>query len=224
MRSVGGLATYFVFSVVVAAVLAAILPALLLPYVVVAVIGGFLLLRDQLRGDVPRFSEQEKERMISQYLETLGTARDDARAEAEEARKELWYVDAVVDMDDVERKWTEREGPFAGPDDIPWLRVPNPYFVLPLPKLVQWGFVSALDVREALRWANSPTPPVQWRNPPMMRVVGLMGWPEAEAWARIGLLFWSMPVKSPTPADAQVEASCRAQGQVYDVPRPASLG
>jgi hypothetical protein len=218
----GRLATYVVFSIVVAAILAGILPALALLYVAIAVAGGFLLLAGRLPGRVSRRREQDFRPLLDGYISRVGTAFEHARAEAEAVRREPWHVDAVVDMRDVERKWGEANL-LARPSDAQWLIVPNPYFVLPLPKLVGWNFASAVEVREALRWADSPTPPVRWRNPEMIRVVGLMGWPETEVWARIGLFFWRMPAEAPSPSEAEAEAGCRARGSVFDVPRPASL-
>lgn len=47
MRAVGSLAAYVLFTVAVAAVLASILPVLLLPYLVVAVVGGVIFLAGQ---------------------------------------------------------------------------------------------------------------------------------------------------------------------------------
>jgi hypothetical protein len=230
MRAVGGLAAYVLFTVAVSAVLASILPALLLPYLVVSVVGGVIFLAGQRPGatstpkaansllDDPKWGP-----MAQNYLRETASAEQAARLKAEAVHGEPWYADAVVDMSEVQRKWAEREGPFAAPNDVRWLTVPNPYFVLPVPKLVEWGFASAVDVREALRWANSPTPPMRWRNRAIVRVVGLMGWPDTEVWARIGLYFWSKHSEAPSPDDARAEATARSQGQVFDVPKPASL-
>ncbi len=230
MRAVGGLAAYVLFTVAVSAVLASILPALLLQYLVVAVVGGVIFLVGQRPAatSTPKapnslLNDPKWGPIAQNYLRDNASARQAARLEAEAVHQEPWYADAVVDMSEVERKWVEKEGPFPGPYDQPWLTVPNPYFVLPLPKLVEWGFASAVEVRQALRWANSPTPPMRWRNRSIVRVVGLMGWPEPEVWARMGLYFWSNPSEAPSPDAALAEAAARSQGQVFDVPKPASL-
>ncbi len=102
--------------------------------------------------------------------------------------------------------------------------VPNPYFVLPLPKLVTWGFATPVEIREAARWSDCPTPPVRWQNPRLRKLLNQMGWSDAEAYARIGLFFWHTDGPVPEPRTASIEADMRRQNLVYDVPRPASLG
>jgi hypothetical protein len=151
-------------------------------------------------------------------------ARISARAEAdgEEARRvraEPWHADAVVDLNQVAARWFAAGHAMA--DTI--LIVPNPYFVLPLDAIVKWGFATAVEVREAVRWAVSTTPPVRWQNPPLRERLNCMGWSDPEAYARIGLFFWRTDPEAPDPASAAIEAKVRADGQVYDVPRPASL-
>jgi di/tricarboxylate transporter len=76
VRSIARLATYVVFSVVVAAILAAILPALALLYVAIAVVGGFMLLAGPSPGPVSRRSEQGFRALRDDYV---NAARDRAR-------------------------------------------------------------------------------------------------------------------------------------------------
>jgi hypothetical protein len=193
-----------------------LVPGLLPVYAVIAVIGGWGALaaaRDKLRhhaiqgiieaGSKYHFAELER-----------------ASGVASQVKQERWFVDSVVDMEDVGRRRALTGHIWAEPGDL----IPNPYFVLPLPKLVAWDFATAVEVREAVRWANSPTPPVRWQNPPLREHLNLMGWSNAEAYARIGLLFWHTddPAR-PSPIDASIEAKMRRQNRVYDIPRPASL-
>ena len=147
-----------------------------------------------------------------------------ARAEADGrsarmVRAEPWYADAIVDLDAVAARWFVEGHGLADST----LTVPNPYFVLPLDALVKWGFASAVEVREATRWATSPTPPVRWQNPLFRERLNFMGWSDPEAYARVGLFHWGTDPVTPDPRAAAVEAKIRAAGQVYDVPRPASL-
>jgi hypothetical protein len=252
MRTIRGAAGYVFGTVVIGAILAAIAPMLVLPYIVIAVIGAIFGWVDggkagpaassspsgpkwgepsQRRGDVsprrggppPAFSKANLDSMMTGYMASRTKVYETCEAKAASVRQQPWFADAQVDMDSVNAKWSMAYGPIASETDLPWLLVPNPFFVLSLPKLVEWRFVSPLYVREALRWANSPTPPIRWQNPRMTRVINLMGWSPTEVWARIGLLFWSMAPEAPTPADAQAETEARSRGQVFDVPRPVAL-
>ncbi|MGO9178972.1 MAG: hypothetical protein ACLQBX_13565 [Candidatus Limnocylindrales bacterium] len=140
--------------------------------------------------------------------------------EASRVRAEPWHADAVVDLQAIASRWFD-EG-HGLPDSV--LIVPNPYFVLPLDALVKWEFATAVEVREATRWATSNTPPVRWQNPLFREKLNFMGWSDAEAYARVGLFYWQTDPLTPDPAVARLETKLRASGQIYDVPRPASLG
>ena len=147
-----------------------------------------------------------------------------AESDAQEARRvraQPWYADAVVDLNEVYPRWLNA-GHFGGLWDTV-LVVPNPYFVLPLVALVKWGFATAVEVREATQWATSNTPPVRWQNPFFRERLNFMGWSDAEAYARVGLHFWRTDPQTPNPSAATMEARIRSSGQIYDVPRPASL-
>ena len=223
---------YGLLSVVVGAVIATLLPALVLPYAAIAVLGGIFLIRDLSKGKGSGSSSQEDERELTLegFLRRAEerSVRSDAAVEA--ARREPWYRDAAVDARGFEQRWLERY-PFSGLDDLVFES--SPYCVLPLPKLVEWGFATPVEVREAVRWAASPTPPVRWRATKLFEVLTVMGWSEPEACARVGLSYWCDLNWRHTPgsgdseasaseASARVEASIRAQGGIWDVPRPVS--
>jgi hypothetical protein len=220
---------YVVFSLVVGAILAATLPVLVPWYAAIAIIGGLMLLGDLARGQGPaRQGQQPTKRvdpatqhMFDQYIDRLAAKEREAAARVNATHQEPWFVDAAVDMDEVAKRKQLEEGPFAVD---PGAMVPNPYFVLPLDKLPIWGFATRVEIREALRWANSATPPVRWQNPPLRRLLNQMGWSDTEAYARIGLFFWHTDSPTPDPRTASIEADMRRQNLVYDVPPPASLG
>jgi len=219
---------YLAFSLAVGAILAATLPSLVPWYAVVAIIGGLVLLGDLARGQGPGRQKQQRakrvdpatQRLFDQYLEKRAAEHQEASARIDAARQEPWSADAIVDMDQVARRKQLDEGPFSAE---PGFMVPNPYFVLPLDKLPVWDFATPVEVREAVRWANSPTPPVRWQNPPLRRLLNQMGWADAEAYARIGLFFWHTDGPAPDPRTAAIEADMRRRNLIYDVPRPASL-
>jgi len=207
---------YVAFSLIAGGILYALIPGLMPIYAVIAVIGGWGVLsaaRDHLHEHAARSLIQEwGDRHIAELKR--------ASAQASLVQQEPWFADAVVDMDEVGERRALAGHIVVQPGDL----IPNPYFVLPLPKLVTWGFATPVEVREALRWANSPTPPVRWQNPQLREWLHLMGWPDVEAYARIGLFFWHAddPAR-PMPQSASIEADLRRQNRVYDVPRPASL-
>jgi hypothetical protein len=151
-----------------------------------AFLGGPTRLAGLAPGQAP--SAERQQRMFDEYLAQRAVERQEASVRVAAARQEPWFADAVVDMDEVAKRKMEEEGPFS---IDPGIMVPNPYFVLPLPKLVEWGFSTDAEVREAVRLGNLPWPPVGWRSPLYLHVLHLMGWSEAEAYARIGLWAWS---------------------------------
>lgn len=159
------------------------------------------------------------EREVGESITRIVARAEADEVEARRVRGEPWHADAVVDLGDVARRWFVEGHGFADST----MTVPNPYFVLPLDALVKWGFASAVEVREATRWATSPTPPVRWQNPLFRECLNFMGWSDPEAYARVGLFHWGTDPETPDPRAAAVEAKIRAAGQVYDVPRPASL-
>jgi hypothetical protein len=210
---------YVVFSLIVGAVLAATLPFLVPWYAAIAFVGGLMLLGDLARGRGPgRYFLTP--RVLDEYMQGRAVEHEEASARIAAARQEPWVADAVVDMDEVAKRIEVEEG-FIG---HPGILVPNPYFVLPLPKLVTWGFATPVEIREAVRWADSPTPPVRWQNPGLRKRLNQMGWSDSEAYARLGLFFWHTDGPIPDPPTASTEADMRRQNRVYDVPRPASLG
>jgi len=220
---------YVVFSVAVGAILAATLPFLVPWYAAIAIIGGLMLLGDMARGQGPAVQRLQPvkrvdpatQRMFDQYLERRASEHQEVSARIDAARQEPWFADAVVDMDEVAKRKQLEEGPFS---IDPGIMVPNPYFVLPLPKLATWGFATPVEIREAVRWADCPTPPVRWQNPRLRKLLNQMGWSDAEAYARIGLFFWHTDGSTPDLQTAAIEADMRRQNRVFDVPRPASLG
>lgn len=219
---------YMAFSLVVGAVLAATLPFLVPWYAAIAVVGGLMLLGDMARGRGPgqpqrrqgKPSDWVTQRVLDEYMQGRAVEWEQASAHIAAAHQEPWFADAVVDMDEVAKRIEVEEGPFIDPG----VMVPNPYFVLPLLKLATWGLVTPVEIREAVRWADCPTPPVRWQNPRLRKLLNQMGWSDAEAYARIGLFFWHTDGPLPDPRTASIEADMRRQNLVYDVPRPASLG
>ena len=206
---------YVAFSLIVGGILYALIPGLIPIYAVIAVIGGWGV----LSGARDHLHEHAAKSLIQEWGDRHIAELERASAQVSLVQQEPWFADAVVDMNEVgERRALDHIVVQSG--DL----IPNPYFVLPLPKLVTWGFATPVEVREALRWANSPTPPVRWQNPGLREWLNLMGWPDAEAYARIGLFFWHTddPAR-PSPQSAANEADIRRQNLVYDVPRPASL-
>jgi hypothetical protein len=219
---------YVVFSLAIGALLAAVLPFLLPWYGAIAVIGGLMLLAHLAHGQGPAGRTRPQSRpsdwltpsVIDEYLKSRAAEHEAAEARTAQAYSEPWFADAVVDMDALAERLKRTEGPSVSPG----IMVPNPYFVLPLDKLPAWNFATPVEVREAVKWANSPTPPIRWQNPGLRRLLNQMGWPTAEAYARIGLFFWHTDDGKPDPRSAAIEADMRRQNLVYDVPRPASLG
>ncbi len=206
---------YVAFSVIVGGVLYALVPGLVPVYAVIALIGAWGVLsaaRDKLKDYAIKGIIEDGSKYQFAQMER-------ASAVASQVKQQPWFADSVVDMEEVGRRRALTGHIWAEPGDL----IPNPFFVLPLPKLVTWGFATAVEVREAVRWANSPTPPVRWQNPPLRELLNLMGWSNAEAYARIGLFFWHTDDGSPSPLAASIEADLRRQNRVYDVPRPASL-
>jgi hypothetical protein len=149
----------------------------------------------------------------------LRRERERASAAVSKVAGEPWFSDSVVDLEEVARR-RALAGHWGEPGEL----VPNAYFVLPLPKLITWGFATPAEVLEAVRSASSPRPPVRWQNPPLREWLNCMGWGDVEACARIGLFFWHTDDPARTiPQSASIEVDLRRQGQVYDVPRPAPL-
>jgi hypothetical protein len=97
----------------------------------------------------------------------------------------------------------------------PNLIIPNPFFVLPMPKLVEWGFVGASDPLRATLWLRSSTPPVSWQNGPLVELLRLMGWDDQEAYLRIGLWLWYLDSVKPDANRAAIEADYRGQNLVF---------
>lgn len=183
----------------------------------------FVLVKITLaRGDRPASKAvvpASFEREVGESITRIVARAEANGVEARRVREEPWYADAVVDLDEVASRWFVEGHGLADST----LTVPNPYFVLSLDALLKWGFASAVEVREATRWATSPTPPVRWQNPLFRERLNFMGWSDPEAYARVGLFHWGTDPETPDPRAAAVEAKIRAAGQVYDVPRPASL-
>ena len=206
---------YVAFSLIVGGILYALIPGLIPIYAVIAAIGGWGV----LSGVRDHLHEYATKSLIQEWGDRHIAELQRASAEASLVQQEPWFADAVVDMAEVGQR-RALDHVVVQPGDL----IPNPYFVLPLPKLVTWGFATDVEVREALRWANSPTPPVRWQNPGLREWLNLMGWPDAEAYARLGLFFWHTddPAR-PSPQSAANEADMRRQNLVYDVPQPASL-
>jgi hypothetical protein len=192
---------YVAFSLIVGGVLYALAPGFVPIYLVIAVIGAWGILaaaRDKLRS-------YAASSLVEDWMQRHA------------AEPERTSADVVEDL---QRRRSNASGIRAEHPEV----APNPYFVLPVPELIARGFATAVEVREAGRWANSPTPPVRWQNPQLRELLNSMGWSDREAYARIGLFFWHMDNPARTdPQSARIEASLRAEGHLYDVPRPASL-
>lgn len=176
----------------------------------------------KLATDPRKRAAPREPQMAAEWTDSMARMVAGVESDVQEARRvreEPWYADAVVDLTEAERRWAD-----AGhvlPNTL--LIVPNPYFVLPLAALVKWGFVTAVEVREATRWATSNTPPVRWQNPLFLEPLTFMGWSDVEACVRVGLFHWRTGPDTADPGAASIEARLRASGQIYDVPRPAHL-
>lgn len=163
---------YIAFSIVAGLVLLSALgPTIAMGYVVLAVLGFVLLLRD-LRADMrARF----REGAVEGYLDRLHEAAE----KADRIRAEPWHADAVVDMREVqERAWRE-----AGLLANALLLTPNPYFVLPLEGLVKWGFASPNEIRAAVEAAQASGVPDPF-YPEAFNRLRFLGWSEFETRAR----------------------------------------
>jgi len=166
---------YVVFCVAVGAVLATFLPVLVPWYaVLVAVPGSVLLLADVARGRWPGRPHESSNQMVEDFKASKIAETQHAEEEANLIRQEPWYADAVQ----------------ADEQTMGYV-VPSEYFVLSLADLVKLGWATNVEVREAVRWANSPTPPFRWRNSRLVGLLHNLGCSDAEAFTRLGLYFWN---------------------------------
>ena len=178
-------AAYVVWALVLGLAVAAGLPAVLPVYVVAAVIGGALVLRRALKehGRSVRATRRPGGLVAGPY--------DLARAAEVKARTEPWYADVSVDLPSAWRTWSTKHPVPKDPlgRDDPVLAV-NPFYLLPLPKLVEWGFATEDQVRTATIWASSTWFPRLCETPVWEMLRG-MGWSDSDACARIILVKWS---------------------------------
>jgi len=185
---------YVVWALVIALVVVIALPAALPVYIVIAVIGGALVLRSVLREHV------NSVRAARRPSGVVAGPYELARAAEAKARLEPWYADVAVDLAAVWRAWAiKHPNPERPPGrDDPAAAV-SPYYLLPLPKLIEWGFATPERVREATNWASSTWFPHLCETP-LWEMLRLMGWSDSEACARIILVAWSRGSSEPRPA------------------------
>lgn len=188
------LVAYVVWALVVALVVVAALPAALPVYIVIAAIGGALVLRSVLR---------EHARIVRAARRPAGVVAgpyEVARAAEVKARIEPWYADVTIDLAAVWRSWAVKHSKLDDPlgRDQPAVAV-NPFYLLPLPKLIEWGFATRERVRDAIAWASSPWFPHLCETP-LWEMLRLMGWSDSEACARIILATWSQGSSEPQRA------------------------